>query len=258
MTYPGGKNGAGTYQKIINQMPAHQTYIEAFLGGGAIMRLKRPAVASIGIDSDDDVLRKNWRGDEVPNLELLNTDAIDFLADKINAYFGANTLIYLDPPYLMQTRSSQRPIYRHELTYVNHIRLLHVIKRLHCMVMISGYYSTLYARALKGWRSIQFQAQTRSGRSATEWLWMNFPEPLELHDYRYLGENFRQRERIKRKRSRWLNRLRRMDSLERHAMMMALKDFGSATPEIAMPAIGAPIAGADDATAGSIALNGDG
>ena len=43
MTYPGGKNGAGEYQRIINHMPPHKTYIEAFLGSGAVMRHKRLA-----------------------------------------------------------------------------------------------------------------------------------------------------------------------------------------------------------------------
>ena len=51
-TYPGGKNGPGVYQRIISLMPPHQTYIEPFLGGGAIMRLKRPASLNIGIDRD--------------------------------------------------------------------------------------------------------------------------------------------------------------------------------------------------------------
>ena len=41
MTYPGGKNGAGIYQRIINHMPPHKTYIEAFLGSGAVLRNKR-------------------------------------------------------------------------------------------------------------------------------------------------------------------------------------------------------------------------
>ncbi|MCZ4283118.1 hypothetical protein O4H49_20200 [Kiloniella laminariae] len=31
MSYPGGKGGAGVYQKIINIMPPHKTYIEGFL-----------------------------------------------------------------------------------------------------------------------------------------------------------------------------------------------------------------------------------
>lgn len=43
MTYPGGKAAAGVYQRIINLMPPHSLYIEPFLGGGAIMKLKKPA-----------------------------------------------------------------------------------------------------------------------------------------------------------------------------------------------------------------------
>jgi hypothetical protein len=52
VTYPGGKNGAGVYQTIISQMPPHEVYIEPFLGGAAIMRLKRPARLNIGVDLD--------------------------------------------------------------------------------------------------------------------------------------------------------------------------------------------------------------
>lgn len=55
--YPGGKNGAGVYQTIINQLPPHDTYIEPFLGSGAVLRMKKPARASIAIDADADVVR---------------------------------------------------------------------------------------------------------------------------------------------------------------------------------------------------------
>ena len=65
---------------------------------------------------------------------------------------------------------------------------------------------------------------------ATEWLWMNYPEPLELYDYRYLGKNFRERERIHRKIERWKNRLIAMDSLERHAIMAAIDEIRSTSP----------------------------
>ncbi len=50
MTYPGGKNGPGVYQTLINQIPPHDTYIETHLGGGAVLRHKRPAALNIGID----------------------------------------------------------------------------------------------------------------------------------------------------------------------------------------------------------------
>jgi hypothetical protein len=56
--YPGGKGGAGVYQTIINQMPWHETYLEPFLGGGAIMALKRPARWNIGIDLDAEAVKQ--------------------------------------------------------------------------------------------------------------------------------------------------------------------------------------------------------
>ena len=34
LTYPGGKNGSGTYQKIINLMHPHRTYFEGIVEAG--------------------------------------------------------------------------------------------------------------------------------------------------------------------------------------------------------------------------------
>jgi DNA adenine methylase len=61
---------------------------------------------------------------------------------------------------------------------------------------------------------------------ADELLWCNFPEPVELHDYRYLGRDFRERERIARRRRRWLARLAKMPVLERQALVSALLAMG--------------------------------
>lgn len=231
VTYPGGKNGSGTYQKIINLMPPHRTYIEPFLGGGAIMRAKKPAMASIGIDIDAAVI-KEWGLNppaDIPNLTLLQGDAFEYLELKS---FPQDCLIYCDPPYLMSTRSSQRQIYAFEMAEEHeHRALLDCLKRQKCMVMISGYWSALYAEVLATWRSYHFEAVTRGRTMATEWVWMNFPEPIELHDYRYLGETFRERERIKRKKSRWIQRLSKMAVLERRAMMMALQEVGVHTAQ---------------------------
>ncbi len=226
-SYPGGKNGSGVYQKIINQMPPHRVYVEAFLGGGAIMRMKRPAVSSIGIDADGDVISaaREWAG-QVPGLTLLHADGIEWLASST---LDDDALVYLDPPYLMSVRSSPRLIYRYELTEADHMRLLGVIKGLRCMVIISGYWSEMYGRELRGWRLETFTTTTRGGGLATECLWLNFAKPVELHDYRYLGANFRERERIKRKKARWVNRLTGMDSLERYALMEVIGELREGT-----------------------------
>ena len=68
-----------------------------------------------------------------------------------------------------------------------------------------------------------YQATTHNGM-AVEWLWMNYPPPLELHDYRYLGDNSKERERIKLKTARWVAGLKRMPALERNALLSAINE----------------------------------
>lgn len=155
---------------------------------------------------------------DVAEFRFLSQDGIKFLAGH---RFTGSELVYCDPPYLLSTRGHRR-IYRYELKDSQHRKLLSTIVRLPCMVMISGYWSEMYATALKDWSSISFESMTRGGRPATEWLWYNFPEPVALHDYRYLGKNFRERERIKRKKLRWVNRLERMPLLEKRALLSAI------------------------------------
>lgn len=232
MTYPGGKNGSGVYQRIINLMPPHRVYIEPFFGGGAIFRLKKPARENIGVEIDTAVFsdsagtiagsgavgrnRQEWR----TSTTVVPGDGIQFLRDY---HFQGDELVYCDPPYLMATRSSGR-LYRHEMSELQHQQLLRCIRKIAAPVMISGYWSQMYASALKDWNSTSFQAMTR-GRPATEWLWFNFPIPTALHDYAYLGENFRERERIKRKKNRWTAKLRNMPNLERQALLSAIEAF---------------------------------
>jgi len=261
MTYPGGKNGAGVYQRLICQMPPHRVYIEPFLGGGAILRLKRPAEVNIAMDLSAEAVAK-WRaavivgngdvaggttvnGDASSRtlspvsamstgahrhfqrcqLEVRVDDGLAFLEHPDSSLYLAmgSTLVYLDPPYLRSTRSSSRSLYDHEMSDTDHVRLLHWCRRAQCMVMLSGYWSELYARHLRDWRLIRFQAMTRGG-PAEECLWMNYPEPTALHDYGHLGEDFRERERIKRKRTRWVEKLKKMPMLERRCLLAAIAD----------------------------------
>lgn len=218
MTYPGGKGGAGVVQQIINQQPPHSAYIEPFLGSGAVLRAKRPAKFNLGFDLDLSAVtffsdRPGCCIQRQCGIAFLETDARELSSD---------VLIYCDPPYLMETRSSGR-LYRHKMTDADHIRLLEAICRLRCMVQISGYASKLYAQKLKGWRLVKFRAMTRRG-VRIEHLWMNYPEPKLLHDYKFLGCDYRERERIKRKANRWTSRL---DSLPRLEMLAIYQRMAS-------------------------------
>jgi len=259
--YPGGKNQH--YQKIINRIPPHETYIETHLGSGAVMRHKRPARLNVGIELNPDVLAKtavsivgngdteassdaamgaaivgNGETEASLNLAMLaiiakNGDADGYKFFRMDAAqwlrlfpFTGNEFIYADPPSLMHPRRCQRPLYDFEYTDKQHEELLETLLTLPCPVMVSGYWSELYADRLAGWHTFQFQAMTRGGSMATEWLWMNYPPPTALHDYSYLGRNFRERERIKRKKTRWVERLKRTEGLERQAILWAIQESG--------------------------------
>jgi len=133
----------------------------------------------------------------------------------------------------MSTRRGKSALYKHEFgSEEEHNGLLDVLLSLPCMVVVSGYWSSLYMARLQGWRSISFNAQTRSGKVAREFLWMNYPEPTALHDYRYLGSNFREREKINRQKKRWCMRLKKMSSLQRYALLSSIAELndGAASP----------------------------
>src|ERR1700759_4577910 len=104
MTYRGGKNGAGVYQQLICMMPPHHTYIEPFLGSGAVMRMKRPARYSIGIDADAAAVEafrlqaaSLFPSSGAGKLKLIVGDAIEFLREYP---WRGGELVYCDPPYL--------------------------------------------------------------------------------------------------------------------------------------------------------------
>jgi 16S rRNA G966 N2-methylase RsmD len=246
--YPGGKGGAGVFQTIINHMPPHATYIEAFCGSGAVLRAKRPAAHNVAIDRDaialaavvativgidDDrrriALAEHLRCSTVIAGDDVGDNAWEFVCGDCQAWLQermltGDTLVYADPPYLRSVRTSGKLMYEYELAEDHeHAALLTQLRGLPCMVMISGYWSQMYADMLADWQTVTYQTTTLGGTVATEWLWMNYPLPTALHDYRYLGTDYRERERIKRKVTRWQRRLADMPRLERQALLMALQ-----------------------------------
>jgi DNA adenine methylase len=215
MKYPGGKGSV--YKRLINLMPPHEVYIETHLGGGAIMRNKRPAQRNIGIEIDPKVLAL-WRNEPI-EFELIQADAIEYLK---RYQFTGNELLYCDPPYLRETRKKSKKLYRYEYTYEQHRALLELLRSLPCMIMLSGYESALYIDYLKGWHAQCYTVGCHHG-TAVEWVWMNYPSPVELHDYRHLGNNFREREKLKKRATKWARRLQAMPVLERQALLIALQ-----------------------------------
>lgn len=237
--YPGSKTGSGVSERIIRQMPLHEIYVEAFAGRAAVFRKKRSATSSLLIDCDPAVcahLRSylaTSEDAEVGRAEVMCGDVLD-LVPSIQALQAPTTLAYFDPPYLRETRT--RLLYDFEFaTREAHTALLALILELPCMAMISGYKSELYAKILSGrrWRVVKIPTMTRGGKRI-EHLWCNFPEPDVLHDPRWAGRDFRERERIKKKQQRWTAKFNEMHPRERQAIAAALVNVDRTAVDAAM------------------------
>ncbi|MEM7523539.1 MAG: DNA adenine methylase [Pseudomonadota bacterium] len=96
---------------------------------------------------------------------------------------GPETLHYIDPPYVLETRDQGRD-YRHEMTDEDHVALLDQVQRLSGDVILSGYAHPLYDAALSGWRRIEKAALADGAAPRVEVVWMNFDDVLPILDGR--------------------------------------------------------------------------
>lgn len=104
----------------------------------------------------------------------------------IDRYDGDNVLMYLDPPYLLETRCQHNTdMYKHEMSKADHARLLLRLKEAKAMIVLSGYPSDLYDVLLAGWTRIEIEGYSSASprvskhlKKRTEVLWLNYPPPM--------------------------------------------------------------------------------
>jgi len=110
--------------------------------------------------------------------------------EVIAQHDGDQTLHYVDPPYMPETRSDKSRksgeryhAYAHEMTADEHAELLQALRLIEGMVALSGYDSGLYADALCDWRRIETAALADGALPRTEVLWLNpaCAEALDRH-----------------------------------------------------------------------------
>tara|TARA_R110002096_G_scaffold223000_1_gene411955 strand:+ start:12567 stop:13235 length:669 start_codon:yes stop_codon:yes gene_type:complete len=219
MHYPGGKGKS--YQHVLNLIPPHDVYIEPFLGIGSVMRHKRRSAIEFGVDLDERALRLSELCGQ--GVTLVCTDGIRFLKDYD---FQGHEVVYCDPPYLPRTRRREK-IYRFDTDDGHHQQLLDTIRSINARVLISGYESVLYNEALRDWNVHRYQAKTHTD-VRQECVWYNFKRPAVLHDYRYLGRNYRERQTIKRRLNRLTQRISQLSDQEQEFLREWLTARGRA------------------------------
>ncbi|PZW65232.1 site-specific DNA-adenine methylase [Pseudomonas sp. URMO17WK12:I1] len=114
-------------------------------------------------------------GQRLAGVLIENRPAVDIM----QGHDTPNALHYVDPPYMHDTRvrgAQKGRYYRHEMDDAQHAELLATLNTLQGMVVLSGYPSELYTKALEGWTMNTTSARISAGRGGdtrTECLWIN-------------------------------------------------------------------------------------
>lgn len=227
--YPGRKGAAGQWQKILEQIPRCKLFIDAMTGSGVVSSLVEKSGCDVVLNDIDEVTLSKIQitGDRVT---VHNFDFTELLMLYDNS--SAERVFYFDPPYMKETRSYQPDIYRYDWnSEQQHADFLKCVKQSGCPVIISHYPCELYDETLKGWRVVQYNAMTRAGLRV-ENLYMNFPQPGLLQCPGVVGDNFTDRQRIKRKVARIVDRLKNERAQDRAAILSSVINEFSAINSI--------------------------
>lgn len=96
----------------------------------------------------------------------------------IAAHDSTETLFYVDPPYVLDTRSSGasrgvRQRYQHDMTDQDHRLLADVLHAVKGMVVLSGYLCPLYEELFGSWTRFEMNTYADGAIPKTEALWLN-------------------------------------------------------------------------------------
>jgi DNA adenine methylase len=101
--------------------------------------------------------------------------------DVVLRYDRENTLFYLDPPYVLETRI-RKGIYAYEMSDEEHEELVDICLKLKGEVILSGYRNKIYERLEEnGWirldKKVKLQCQVVRGgnrEERVESVWLNY------------------------------------------------------------------------------------
>lgn len=220
----GSKNNSGLVQFIINLIPEHETFIEAFAGSAVIARNVYDGQRVILIDKDPMVceLLLNQIKNE---FDLINDDFIKALKCPFDLWTPKDVFIYADPPYPISSRKGQKELYNCEMTDDQHIELLNLLNNLDCNIMISTRENDIYNKLLKDWTKLEYETIDRGGK-AIEQIFINYStENLKLFTYKFIGKNFTERQYFKRKKANFFKKLKRMSKEQPQLYQSIIKDL---------------------------------
>lgn len=163
---------------------ARRLIIRSFMGFGSNAHNGRSTGFRSNTTRSGTTPAEDWRNypemlpalvERLRGVVIEHRDAVAVMA----AHDGPDTLHYVDPPYMPETRSPANKydvkyrMYRHEMDAAGHGRLLQELNRLRGCVVLSSYAAPLYDEMLSGWRRFETKTFADGARPRTEVLWLN-------------------------------------------------------------------------------------
>lgn len=237
-TYTGGKGGDGVYQFLTNWLKPCHRYVSVFAGLDAVLWKLNNKPNEIWVNDLEHSVLKKWQNyfenlkkchlhyalscqDYQVVFRQLSND--NYLIESQN---GKRTTLFIDPPYLMSTRTTKQDYYKQELsTEAEHKELIETIldfDQSHPKmfdIMITHYPCKLYREYFEkaNWTISEYVGRSRNG-TRPEWLITNYKKPSILQDYTHVGSNARERLDNKRKIKRWENNFKNLPPQIRNAI----------------------------------------
>lgn len=120
---------------------------------------------------------------------LENKEALEVMKQ----HDGPETLFYVDPPYVSETRSTNyKNVYKHEMSAEQHVEMLECLNGLEGAVVLSGYRNKLYEEHLKNWKShdciTQADGKQTGEMTRQETIWIK-PAKMQIQDVHNLFIN---------------------------------------------------------------------
>lgn len=215
--YPGQKKINGVFQAIINEIPKCTDFYEVFCGSAQLSKIIMSICPDIKIhlnDLDSAVIDKY----SFPSAVCTNLHSLELLSViEKNDYEGS--IMFIDPPYQHCSRIGNEKLYTFEMSDQDHIDFFNYVSSSKIKMIIIHPKNCIYDKLINlGWRYKEIKIRYHN-KTSIERIYCNYAVPVELMTYKYIGINFTDRQRIKRKCERFSKKLQLLPVIEREAII---------------------------------------
>lgn len=170
-----------SYKDAVDDLEkARRTILRSFMGFGAGLHSWQRTGFRANSNRSGTTPAQDWMNypsalktiiDRLKGVVIENRNGIEVML----AHDSKETLHYLDPPYVKDTRykGQKTRVYKHEMNDHDHVEICGVAQTLKGMVVLSGYDNDIYNDLLPNWTKVSKKAFADGAKDRVEYLWIN-------------------------------------------------------------------------------------